>query len=65
MTNQEIKEQIDANNATLETLINPTQFTLNPIVSNLLHEIAQLQSQCTHSFKDGVCEYCYKKEIKG
>lgn len=62
MTNLEIKEQIDANNRTIEKLLNPNMFTLNNTVRSLLDENAQLQAQCTHNFVDGYCEYCYKGE---
>ena len=61
MTNLEIKEQIDRNNKIIESLINPSQFTLNNSVMALLQENAELQEQCQHSFVDGFCEYCYKE----
>ena len=62
MTNLEIKEKIDANNKLIETLLNPTAFTLNNTVKDLLKENDYLQAQCTHSFVDGYCEYCYMEE---
>lgn len=62
MTNLEIKEKIDANNKLIETLLNPTVFTLNNTVKDLLKENDGLQAQCTHSFVDGYCEYCYMEE---
>lgn len=64
MTNLEIKEKIDANNKLIETLINPCAFTLNNAVKDLLKENDTLQKQCTHSFVDGYCEYCYVEENK-
>lgn len=42
MTQQEIKEEIDTRYATIESLMKPNQFTLNPIIQNLLIEIGQL-----------------------
>lgn len=62
MTNLEIKEKIDANNKLIETLLNPTAFTLNNTIKDLLKENDDLQAQCTHNFVDGYCEYCYMEE---
>lgn len=64
MTNLEIKEKIDQNNKIIETLFSPNIFTLNNAVSELLKENDELQKQCTHSFVDGYCEYCYLEETK-
>lgn len=62
MTNLEIKQRIDANNKLIETTLNPSEFTLNNIVKDLLLENDSLQAQCSHNFVDGYCEYCYKEE---
>lgn len=62
MTNLEIKNKIDRNNKLIETLLNPSEFTLNNTIKNLLIENDALQAQCTHNFVDGYCEYCYKEE---
>lgn len=62
MTQLEIKETIDKNNKLIEQLINPSQFTLNNSVRELLNQNAELQKQCKHSFVDGFCEYCYLME---
>ena len=64
MTNLEIKEKIDQNNKIIETLFSPNIFTLNNAVSELLKENDELQKQCTHSFVEGYCEYCYLEETK-
>jgi hypothetical protein len=64
MTNLEIKEKIDLNNNIIEKLLNPSQFTLNNTVKDLLKENDELQKQCTHNFVDGYCEYCYMEEQK-
>jgi hypothetical protein len=42
MTQLQIKEQIDKNNAMIEALINPSQFTLNNAVRDLLAQNAEL-----------------------
>ena len=63
MTNLEIREQIDANNRMIETLLDPTAFTLNNIIKDLLAKNAKLQAQCTHNFMDGHCEYCDMEEL--
>lgn len=62
MTNLEIKEAIDRNNKLIESLLNPSMFTLNNSIKDLLAENAELQKQCTHNFVDGFCEYCYMEE---
>lgn len=62
MTNLEIKQKIDENNKIIETLLNPSTFTLNNVVKELLIENDHLQAQCTHNFVDGYCEYCQKEE---
>ena len=64
MTNSEIREQINANNILIETLLDPTAFVLNPAVKELFAKNAELQAQCTHNFVDGVCEYCDMEENK-
>lgn len=62
MTNLQIKEEIDRNNELIKQLIDPSQFTLNNAVRDLLSRNAELQKQCKHSFVDGFCEYCYIME---
>ena len=62
MTQLEIKQKIDDNNRLIKTILNPSEFTLNNAVSDLLRENAELQKQCNHSFVDGFCEYCYIME---
>ena len=62
MTNLEIKQKIDANNKLIETLLNPSMFTLNNSIKDLLKENDDLQAQCTHNFVAGFCEYCYMEE---
>jgi hypothetical protein len=62
MTNLQIKERIDQNNKMIESLLNPSMFTLNNSVKDLLNENDSLQALCKHSFVDGYCEYCYKSE---
>ena len=62
MTQLQIKEEIDKNNKLIEQLINPSQFTLNNAVRELLTRNAELQGQCEHSFVEGFCEYCYLME---
>ena len=59
MTNLEIKEQIDRNNKLIKECMNPSEFTLNNTVAELLAENRRLQSMCNHNFVEGFCEYCY------
>ena len=62
MTQLARKEKIDANNKLIQEILNPSQFTLNNVVRDLLEENAQLQRECEHSFVDGYCEYCYLED---
>jgi hypothetical protein len=62
MTNLEIKQRIDSNNKIIQDAFRPNQFVLNNVIKNLLKENEDLQKQCTHSFVDGYCEYCYMEE---
>ena len=64
MTNLEIKQKIDTNNHVIETLLSPSEFTLNNTIRDLLKENDELQQQCTHNFVDGYCEYCYLEETR-
>ena len=62
---KEIKARIDELTAEMEAMMDPTVFVLNPRVSEINTEIASLQKQCAHSFKNGVCEFCYRGESNG
>lgn len=62
MTNLQIKEKIDSNNAIIANILSPNIFTLNSTVANLLEENRKLQAQCQHIFVNGYCEYCYAEE---
>jgi hypothetical protein len=42
MTKLQIKEEIDKNNELIEQLINPSQFTLNNAIKDLLARNAEL-----------------------
>lgn len=64
MTNLEIKTEIDANNILIETLMEPSAWTLNNSIVTLQKRNRELQKQCTHHFVNGVCEYCYAEEEK-
>lgn len=64
MTNLQIKEEIDRNNKLIQDILNPSEFTLNNTVRDLLKVNEELQAQCTHNFVDGYCEYCYLEETK-
>ena len=64
MTNLQIKEEIDRNNKLIQDILNPSEFTLNNTVRDLLKKNEELQTQCTHNFVDGYCEYCYLEETR-
>lgn len=56
MNGQEIRNKIDENNLKIREMLD--NFVLNPTIQKILAENEELRSQCQHSFKDGVCEYC-------
>ena len=60
MTNLEIKEQIDRNNKLIKEVMNPSEFTLNNTVAELLAENRRLQSMCNHNFVEGFCVYIHE-----
>ena len=62
MTGLQIKEKIDTNNKIIEKILNPSSFTLNNTIMELMVENNQLQEKCPHSYVGGYCEYCYKEE---
>lgn len=62
MTQEEIKKQIDFNNEKIASLLDPTKFTLNQDVLNLINQNEELQKQCNHIYKNKKCIYCYKEE---
>lgn len=62
LTREEIKQKIDENNAIIESLFTPNQFTLNNTVAQLLKENNELQNLCEHEYENGYCNYCYKEE---
>lgn len=63
MTNKEIFTRVTSACEELdEILSNMDVFMFNPRVAELEKEIEDLQTQCKHSFHDGVCEYCGKEE---
>ena len=67
MSGKEIKKKIDENNSKLESLTKSVlaTFILNPEVAALIKENKELQAQCPHSFKGGVCEFCGEEEPNG
>lgn len=62
LSGNEIKQKIDDNNAIIESIFRPNQFTLNNTVSALLIENEKLQQQCAHEYEEGYCKYCYKEQ---
>lgn len=62
MTKEEIKSKVLFNNAKIKELLDPSVFVLQPEVQKLMEENEELQSICTHEFKNGVCTICGKVE---
>lgn len=61
-TNEQIREKINQNNSIMQSLFDPTQFTLNERVRELQLENFALQEQCHHEYVDGVCIHCDRLE---
>lgn len=61
MTNEEIFSLITDKREKIEKLTDFTTFVLNKEVVDLQNEIEELQAQCTHDYKDGLCKYCGKE----
>lgn len=62
MTGQKVKQQIDENNAMIESVVTPNIFTLNNTVADLLEKNRKLQKKCPHEFENGFCKFCYIDE---
>lgn len=58
--NQIIKDKIEEKYRLIEENFKPDCFVLNKKVVKLTKEIEELQSLCTHTFKDNQCIYCLK-----
>ena len=61
-TGEIVREKINQNNLIMQSLFNPSQFTLSEEIIKLQEENAYLQSVCPHEFENGVCIYCNKGE---
>lgn len=62
MTNKQRKEKIIGLNNKVMEIITSDNFILNEEVDKLTKQVIELQNKCNHSFIDGYCEYCFKKE---
>lgn len=61
MTNQEIHDEIVENEKMIDILFDPSRFDLQLEVIRLRQRNEELQSMCTHDFRDKpFCYYCYK-----
>ena len=64
MTNEEIRDKIVKLNKDLVDSTSLNSFILNKKITEIEEQIKELQGQCTHSFVNGFCKYCYKDEDK-
>lgn len=62
MTGREIRAQVDVLNMEMEKVLRPNQFILNNQMIVFSKQIADLQAQCEHSYRDGICVYCDQME---
>ena len=62
MTPEEIRENIDKNNAMIESLLVNNYFTLNKEIQQLTKTNEELAALCVDHEDDGtgVCKYCLK-----
>lgn len=61
MHKQEIKARIDFLNNQIQSILNPSKYTLNNVIVELSREIESLQAQCEHELdEDGYCIWCNK-----
>lgn len=56
MNGQQIREQIDINDAKIQKLLN--RFVLTNEINELLQDNEKLRQICKHEFEDGFCKYC-------
>jgi hypothetical protein len=56
MNGNEIRKQIDLNNAQIRKLLD--KFVLTDEIQKLMKDNDYLRAQCNHNFIDGVCTYC-------
>ena len=63
-TKEQIREKINQNNLIMQSLFDPTQFTLNERIHELQLENFALQQKGPHNFVNGVCQYCDLQEEK-
>ena len=56
MNGQQIREQIDRNDAKIQKLLN--RFVLTNEINELLQDNEDLRQICKHEFEDGFCKYC-------
>ena len=56
MNGQQIRQQIDANNAKMKELLN--RFVLTNEINQLMQDNEDLRFICQHDFENGFCKYC-------
>jgi len=56
MNGNEIRKQIDLNNAQIRKLLD--KFVLTDEIQKLMKDNDYLRAQCNHNFVNGVCTYC-------
>ena len=64
MKGLEVFNRINQKKEEIEHLINPGLFILNKRIAEIYKEIDNLQNECEHEFKDGVCRFCGIEEKK-
>ena len=58
MTQYQIYQKIQENNALIKKSVQSDTFVLNEAVVKLLDENRALQKKCHHEFEDKTCKWC-------
>lgn len=64
MTHSETRARVDELNRLIQEKMNPFIFVIDPLIRQYSDEIDEIQAHCQHEFKNGMCKYCDKVQLK-
>lgn len=64
MTHSETRARVDELNRLIQEKMNPLIFVVDPLIRQYSNEIDEIQANCQHEFKNGMCKYCDKVQPK-
>lgn len=64
MTHSETRARVDELNRLIQEKMNPVIFVVDPLIMQYSNEIDEIQANCQHEFKNGMCKYCDKVQPK-